>query len=129
MAGCLLYEGLQSGVSFGIEWSLPSKQLILSGAISNCPPFFPSSTLDTFQHEGLSFGVTSFCLFIQFMGFSRQEYWSGLPFPPPVDHIFSEPFTVNGRWESGSRDILLSSQILDGDCCHEIKRCSLERKL
>ena len=21
------------------------------------------------------------------MGFSRQEYWSGLPFPSPVDHI------------------------------------------
>jgi len=20
------------------------------------------------------------------MGFSRQEYWSGLPFPPPGDH-------------------------------------------
>ena len=24
------------------------------------------------------------------MGFSRQEYWSGLPFPSPVDHILSE---------------------------------------
>ena len=23
-----------------------------------------------------------------FLGFSRQEYWSGLPFPSPVDHIF-----------------------------------------
>ena len=31
----------------------------------------------------------SFCLFILFMGFSRQEYWSGLPFPSPVDHILS----------------------------------------
>ena len=29
----------------------------------------------------LSFSVLSFCLFILFMGFSRQEYWSGLPFP------------------------------------------------
>ena len=26
-----------------------------------------------------SFNVLSFCLFILFMGFSRQEYWSGLP--------------------------------------------------
>ena len=26
-----------------------------------------------------SFSVPSFCLFILFMGFSRQEYWSGLP--------------------------------------------------
>ena len=28
------------------------------------------------------------------MGFSRQEYWSGLPFPSPVDHILSELATV-----------------------------------
>ena len=33
-----------------------------------------------------SFHVLSFCLFILFMGFSRQEYWSGLPFPSPVAH-------------------------------------------
>ena len=24
------------------------------------------------------------------MGLSQQEYWSGLLFPPPVDHILSE---------------------------------------
>ena len=28
------------------------------------------------------------------MGLSRQEYWSGLPFPSPVDHILSELSTV-----------------------------------
>ena len=39
-----------------------------------------------------SFCVLSFCLFILFMGFSRQEYWSGSPFPSPVDHILSEFF-------------------------------------
>ena len=37
-----------------------------------------------------SFSVLSFCLFILFMGFSRQEYWSGLPFPSPVNHNLSE---------------------------------------
>ena len=37
-----------------------------------------------------SFSVISFFLFILFMGFSRQEYWSGLPFPSLVDHILSE---------------------------------------
>ena len=37
-----------------------------------------------------SFGILSFCLFILFMGFSRQEYWSGLPLPSPVDHILSD---------------------------------------
>ena len=41
-----------------------------------------------------SFSVLSFCLFILFMGFSRQEYWSGLPFPSPVDHILSELSTM-----------------------------------
>ena len=35
----------------------------------------------------LSFSILSFCLFILFMGFSRQEYWSGLLFPSPMDHI------------------------------------------
>ena len=28
------------------------------------------------------------------MGFSRQEYWSGLPFPSPVDHSLSELSTM-----------------------------------
>ena len=28
------------------------------------------------------------------MGFSRQEYWSGLPFPSPVDHILSDLSTL-----------------------------------
>ena len=41
-----------------------------------------------------SFSVLSFCLFVLFMGFSRQEYWSGLPFPSPVDHILSELSTM-----------------------------------
>ena len=30
-----------------------------------------------------------FCLVILFMGFSRQEYSSGLPFPSPGDHVLS----------------------------------------
>ena len=47
-----------------------------------------------------SFSVLSFCLFILLMGFSRQEYWIGLLFPTPVDHVSSElstrtcPFSV-----------------------------------
>ena len=41
-----------------------------------------------------SFSVRSFCFFILFAGFSRQEYWSGLPFPSPVDHILSELSTM-----------------------------------
>ena len=41
-----------------------------------------------------SFSILSFLLFILFMGFSRQEYWSGLPFPSPVDHILSDLSTM-----------------------------------
>ena len=33
-------------------------------------------------------------LLILFMGFSRQEYWSSLSFPSPVDHILSELSTM-----------------------------------
>ena len=41
-----------------------------------------------------SFSVLSFCLFMLFMGFSRQEYWTGLPIPSPVDHVLSELSTM-----------------------------------
>ena len=45
------------------------------------------------------FSVLSFCLFILFMGFSRQEYWSGLAFSSPVDHILSElSITTHMSW-------------------------------
>ena len=36
-----------------------------------------------------SFSVISFCLFILFMRFSRQQCWSGLPSPFPAGHILS----------------------------------------
>ena len=49
-----------------------------------------------------SFSVLSFCLFILFMRFSRQEYWSGLLFPSPVDHILSELSTLGGPILCGS---------------------------
>ena len=46
-----------------------------------------------------SFSVLSFCLFILFMEFLRQEYWNGLPFPSPVDHILSELSTmIHSSW-------------------------------
>ena len=32
--------------------------------------------------------------FILFMGFSKQEYWTGLPFPSLVDHILSDLSTM-----------------------------------
>ena len=40
--------------------------------------------------ESLSFSVL-------FIGFSRQEYWSGLPFPSPVDNVLVELSAMAGR--------------------------------
>ena len=68
---------------------------------------FPSLFLELFLHwspvaywaltnlENSSFSVLSFYLFILFMGFPRQGYWSGLPFPSPVDHVLSELSTMS----------------------------------
>ena len=58
-----------------------------SGVIS---PLISSSILGTYPPGEFIFQCPMFCLFILFMGFSRQEYWSSLPFPSPVDHILSE---------------------------------------
>ena len=41
-----------------------------------------------------SFSVLPVCLFILFMGFSRQECWSGFPFPSPGDYILSDLSTM-----------------------------------
>ena len=41
-----------------------------------------------------SFSILLFCLLILFMGFSRQEYWSGLPFSSPVE--MSPDFSLEG---------------------------------
>ena len=62
---------------------------ILSGVIS---PLISSSILGTYWPGG--FSVLSFCLFILFMGISSQEYWNGLSFLSPVDHILSELSTM-----------------------------------
>ena len=57
-------------------------------------PLISSSILGLNDLGSSSFGILSYCLFLLFMGFSRQEYWSGLPFPAPVDHILSHLSTM-----------------------------------
>ena len=56
------------------------------GSGLQCPPpgDFPSPGM------GPASACMSFCPFVQFMRFSRQVPWAGLPFPPPVDHVWSE---------------------------------------
>ena len=53
--------------------------------------FFSNSILGSGES---SFSVLSFYLFMLFMGFSRQEYWSGLPFPSPVCHVLLKLSTM-----------------------------------
>ena len=91
--------------------SLQHRTLLLSSVISTpgccfCFGSVSSFFLELFLYQSpvaywaptdlgsSSFSVLSFCLFILFMGFSRQEYWSGLLFPSPVDHILSEVSTM-----------------------------------
>ena len=51
-----------------------------------------SSILDTFHPEGLLFWCQIFLSFHTVH--SQQEYWSELPFPPPVNQVLSELFTM-----------------------------------
>ena len=73
--GCCLHFG--SASSFFLELFLHSSP------VAYWAPTDPGSS---------SFSVLSFCLFILFMGFSRQEYWNALAFPSPVDHVLSVPY-------------------------------------
>ena len=66
---------------------------ILSGAISNCPLLFPSSTSDTFQPGGIIFWCHIFLPFHTVLGFLVARIWNGLSFLSLVDHVLSELFT------------------------------------
>ena len=57
-------------------------------------PLFPVAYWTPTDLGGSSFSVISFCLFIPFLGFSRQECWSGLSFLYPEIHILSELSTM-----------------------------------
>ena len=84
---CFYHSHIHSWILF-LLWLHP---FILSGVIS---PLISSSVLGTCWPGSSSFSILSFCLFILFMGFSRKEYWSGLPFPCLVDHILSDLSTM-----------------------------------
>ena len=101
----LTFQGPMQYCSLQQQTLLPSP---VTSTIGHCFHFGSVSSLflELFLHSSpvaywastdlgsSSFSVISFCLFILFMGFSRQEYWSGLPFSSPVDHILSELSTM-----------------------------------
>ena len=60
-------------------------------------PLISSSILGTYWPEEFLFQYPIILPFILFTVFSRQEYWSGLPFPSPVDHIVSDLSTIPAR--------------------------------
>ena len=74
---------------FFLLWLHP---FILSGVIS---PLISSGLLGTYQPGEFIFQCPIFCFFILFMEFSRQEHWSGLPFPSPVDTVLLKLSTKN----------------------------------
>ena len=91
--------------------SLQHQTLLLSPVTSTagycfCFGYIPSFFLELFLHwspvtcwaptdlGSSSFSILSFCLFVLFIGFSRQEYWSVLQVPSPVDHILSDLSTM-----------------------------------
>ena len=83
------------------HWTLLLSPVTSSAGYCFCFGSTPSFFLESFLHwspvaywepnnlGSSSFGILSFCLFTLFMGFSRQEYYSGLSFPSPVDHVLS----------------------------------------
>ena len=83
----LLFTSIASHIHNWALFSLGLCFFLVFGVIS---PLFSSSILGTYEPGSSSFSVISFCLFILFIGFSRQECWGRLPFPSPVDHVFSE---------------------------------------
>ena len=91
--------------------SLQHRTLLLSPVISTagycfCFGSIPSFFLELLLHwspvaywaptdlGSFSFSILSYYLFVLFMGFSTQEYWSGLPFPSTVDHSLSDLSTM-----------------------------------
>ena len=68
-----------------------------------------------------SFSVLSLCIF---MGFSRQEYWGGLPFPSPVVHILSEPSTMTHLFWVALHGMAHSFTELDKAVVHMIRLIS-----
>ena len=106
---------IHNWVSF-LRW--PS-HFILSGAISNCPPLFSSSILNTFQPGGANLlmsyvFVLSYCL----QG-SRHKRVVCHSLPTPVDHVLSELFTMLRSFSGALHSMAHSFIELCKPLCHD----------
>ena len=64
---------------------------------SSASSFFPELSLHSWAPTDLGSSFFSVIVFLPFHtvhGVLKQEYWSGLPFPSPVDHVLSELSTM-----------------------------------
>ena len=117
------------------HWTLFPSPVTSTTGCCLCFGSIPSFFLELFLHSSpvaywvptdlgsSSSSVPSFHLFILFKGFSRQGYWSGLPFPSPVDHVLSEVSTMTRplRW---SYTTWLIISLLDKAVVHVISLVS-----
>ena len=93
------YFSLQHQISLSPQDASTTRCCFCSGSASSflLEPFLLSSPVAYWVPTSLgssSFSVIFFRFFILFIGFSRQEYWSGLPFPSSVDYVLSELSTM-----------------------------------
>ena len=84
-----------------------SKLFILSGVISNCPSFFPSSILDPFWSRGLIFQCHLFVfLYCSWVSHGKTLEWFAVPFssgPHFVRSLFYDPSILDyPAWHGNS---------------------------
>ena len=92
--------------------------------------FLYSSPVAYWTPTGLrssSFSVNFFCLYILFMGFSRDEYWSALQFSSPVGHVLSETSTMTSPSWVALHSMAYSFTELDKAVIHVISLISFLR--
>ena len=79
----------QASLSITNSWS--SLRLTSIESVMPSSHLISSSILDTYWPGEFLF---QYPIILPFHTVSRQEYWSGLPFPSPVDHILSDLSTM-----------------------------------
>ena len=84
------------------NWSLVPQRLGTIGLEHCVCVYVCSQSLSCVQLFATPWNVTRSRQAPQFMGFSRQEYWNRLPFPPPGD-LYDPGIKLTTMWEFKSR--------------------------